>query len=84
MSLRTRTKRAYYRVLAKQALQLRESEFWRYHKEGLNRLEETLNWPYLALQIGRELVWMAANPGMTIVGALRFWKKRTAVKRGVV
>ena len=75
-SLRRRSKRRYYRALVRRVLLLRGggSAFWRYHKSGLKTLGETLDWPYLALIMGRELLWLASNPGMTIVRALRSLK----------
>ena len=75
--LRKESQRAYYCVLAQQALRLRPSAFWRYHENGLKTLGETLDRPYLALQIGRELLWMTANPGTTVLRALRSWKRKT-------
>lgn len=73
-ALRSESRREYYAVLAHQALRLRKSAFWGYHREGLKTLDEKLALPYLALQFCRELLWMAANPGMTIARALRFRK----------
>jgi glycosyltransferase involved in cell wall biosynthesis len=74
--LRARSKRAYYRVLAAQAIRLRGSAFWRYHESGLKSLRETLDWPYLALQITMGLLWAASNPGRTMVRMLRFCRRR--------
>lgn len=76
VALRRKSKREYYGVLAWGAIRLRGSAFWRYHERGLKTLGETLDWPYLALQIGRELLWMAANPGATALRALRSWNPR--------
>lgn len=69
--LKTESTRDYYRVLAKEALRLRDSSFWRYHQIGLETLGETLDWPYLLLQIGSKLLSMVFNPGATAMGALR-------------
>lgn len=66
----------YYRVLAAQALRFREARFWEYHKRGLASLGESLSRGYLLLQILRECLWMALNPGETIGGALRRWTKK--------
>jgi hypothetical protein len=74
-TLKRESKHAYYRLLAGQALRLREPAFWRYHKEGLGTLGERLDRAYLALQVGRELLGMAANPGSTIRRALGFGKR---------
>jgi|HubBroStandDraft_2_1064218.scaffolds.fasta_scaffold24597_3 glycosyltransferase involved in cell wall biosynthesis len=73
-ALRREARREYYAVLAHHALRLRKSAFWRYHRKGLKTLDEKLALPYLALQCFRELLWMVANPGMTIACVLRFWK----------
>jgi glycosyltransferase involved in cell wall biosynthesis len=66
-------KREYYRVLARAALRLREPAFWRFHKAGLKALDEheTHDWVYLAMLMGPELLWLAANPGLTALRALR-------------
>lgn len=73
--LRREVKRAYYRDLAGEALRFRGSALWRYHRDGLKTLGETINWPYLGLQVGKTMLWMMANPGTTIVRALRHWKR---------
>ncbi len=70
-SLRRNSKRVYYRVLATEAGRFRKAAFWRHHKGVLKALHETLDWPYLALQIGRELLRMASNPGKLTAHALR-------------
>jgi glycosyltransferase involved in cell wall biosynthesis len=74
-TLKRESKAEYYRVLAHQAMKGREAKFWRYHEEGLKSLGESIDWTYLSLQIGREALWMAANPGATIAKAIRAWKK---------
>jgi glycosyltransferase involved in cell wall biosynthesis len=75
-ALGKKAKRLYYRRLAKAATQFREQAFWRYHKEGLKTLGETLDRPYLAVQIGVELLWVALNPARAAVQALRFVRSR--------
>jgi glycosyltransferase involved in cell wall biosynthesis len=75
-ALRRESKREYYHLLARQAIRLRGPAFWQYQKAGLRTLDEGLDWPRLAFQIGLELMWMAANPGATILGGLRSWKRR--------
>jgi glycosyltransferase involved in cell wall biosynthesis len=79
--LRRKSKRAYYRVLAKAAIRLRGPAFWRYHGEGLKVLKETINCPYLVLQIGLMLLWLALNPGMTGVAAWRSWNNGKQSRR---
>ncbi len=82
-ALRKESKHLYYRVLAHQALRLRESSFWQYHEEGLKTLGETLDWHRLAIEIGRELLWLAVNPGATALRALRSGKSRLFRKKVV-
>jgi glycosyltransferase involved in cell wall biosynthesis len=73
-------KRRYYRALASQVLRFRGADFWRYHQTGLAELDETVDWPYLSLQLGLVLLWKAANPGLTARSAVRFLKRRSARK----
>ena len=75
-SVRRKSKRVYYRLLAKEALRFRERAFWRYHETGLKTVNETVDWPYLALQIVVVLLWIGSNPGRTTLDALRSWKRR--------
>jgi glycosyltransferase involved in cell wall biosynthesis len=74
--LNRKAKRRYYRALARQVFVLRGggSTFWRHHKVGLKTLGERIDWPYLGLAMFCELLWLAANPGMTTMQALRHWK----------
>ena len=74
--LRKKSRREYYRVLAKAAIQLREPAYWRYHQVGLKVLKETINGPYLVLQVVLTSLWLALNPGMTAIAAVRAWKRR--------
>jgi glycosyltransferase involved in cell wall biosynthesis len=71
--IRRKSKRKYYRALARAALQLKGPAFWRYHRVGLKALSEreTLDWLYLAVQMGVVSLWLLSNPGRTIVRALR-------------
>jgi glycosyltransferase involved in cell wall biosynthesis len=70
-ALKSQNKRWYYRTLAGEAVRFRRAAFWRYHQQGLKTLGETLDWPRLSVQIGRKLLWMAANPGVTALLLLR-------------
>ena len=79
--LKRKSRRAYYRVLAKATIRLRGRAFWRYHREGLKALKETINWPYLGLHVGLLLLWLALNPGMTAVQAWRSCDRRKRSKR---
>jgi glycosyltransferase involved in cell wall biosynthesis len=73
--LRRKSKREYYRTLAKAVLQFREPAFWRYHEAGLKTLKEKFDWPYLMLQIILMLLWLGSNPGIAAVMAWRSWKR---------
>ncbi len=76
-SIIAKCKREYYRHLARAALGVRGREFWQFHKNGLKALNETLDWTYLAMLIGPELLWLMSNPGIAMVRALRSLKRRT-------
>ena len=80
-ALRRTSKRAYYGVLAKAAVRFSGPAFWGHHKRVLAALNEKLDRPYLALQIGLVLLWIASNPGMTARSVLRFLKRRLQGKR---
>lgn len=80
-ALKRESKRVYYRELARGAVRFAEPSFWRYHRRGLKTLGETLDRPYLALQIGRELAAMLANPGTTVAHSLAGIKRRLGRKR---
>ena len=77
-SIITKYKRQYYRLLARAALRFRGRAFWRFHKVMLKALSEreTPDWPYLAMMVGPELLWLALNPGMTTIRALRSLKSK--------
>jgi glycosyltransferase involved in cell wall biosynthesis len=77
----TKYKRRYYRFLARAALRFRGRAFWQFHKEMLKALSETLDWPYLAMMMGPELLWLASNPGMTTIRTLRSLKREQRPKR---
>jgi glycosyltransferase involved in cell wall biosynthesis len=64
------SKRVYYSLLARETLHFRDRSFWEYHNDGLNQLGQNLDWSYLALQIGLELLRKVSNPGRTIMRAL--------------
>jgi glycosyltransferase involved in cell wall biosynthesis len=81
-SLKKESKRQYYRVLAKEAIQLRPPEFWRHHRKGLKTLSEPIDWCYLALSVGLQLLWLASNPGMMVRRALRSWKETDRTQQG--
>ena len=68
--LKSESRQEYYSVLARAALHLRESDFWKYHKRGLKTLGETIDRPYLARQVLRRLVQLVASPGHSVARAL--------------
>jgi len=76
-ALKKESKTVYYRALAHQALRFRDADFWRYQKNGLNTLGEAIDWPCLAMHVGRHGLWLAANPGATTGRALRSWNSST-------
>jgi glycosyltransferase involved in cell wall biosynthesis len=76
-----KAKQEYYRVLAGQAIRLRGPAFWRYHKQGLRTLGETLNWFDLVLGIVREFLWMVVNPGITVLWVMSMAKRKIAQQR---
>jgi glycosyltransferase involved in cell wall biosynthesis len=70
-------RREYYDVLAQAAVHFRGAPFWRYHKAGLKTLGETIDRPYLLLQIVRALLQIVLNPGASAGRLLRYWKRRS-------
>jgi glycosyltransferase involved in cell wall biosynthesis len=75
-ALKKKYRQWYYRVLSQEALRLREPEFWKYHREGLKTVGESLDSYSIAMGICRELFWMAANPGTSAVRAARFCRRK--------
>jgi len=63
------SRRKYYSALAEEALQLRGPRFWRYHREGLKTINETVDFSYLGMLVTGKLLWMACNPGTMFVWA---------------
>lgn len=60
-------KNGYYHVLAEEALNVRGPGFWKYHREGLKTLGESLDLPLLARLIAKQLLWLLVNPGLMLV-----------------
>ncbi|MEO8675753.1 MAG: glycosyltransferase family 2 protein [Casimicrobiaceae bacterium] len=81
-ALKARSRRDYYRFLAREALKFRERAFWRYHRSGLNSLEERMDRPLLATQVGLELLSMALNPGTTVEAMIRYGRRARHDKKG--
>jgi glycosyltransferase involved in cell wall biosynthesis len=75
-ALKAQTRRDYYYFLAAAALRRREPEFWKYHENGLKTLNETLDRTLLLKQMGRVILGLTANPGRTVLRAVRYWKRR--------
>jgi glycosyltransferase involved in cell wall biosynthesis len=69
--LKTQVRRDYYNFLAQKWLRRHEPEFWNYHGTGLKTLDESLDRGLLLKQIGRVLLGMIANPGATVLRAVR-------------
>ena len=80
-ALGKKAKRLYYRNLGAAVTRFHEQAFWRYHKEGLKKVGDALDRPYLAIQIGREFLRRASNPWNTMKEVLRLWKARTKSQR---
>jgi hypothetical protein len=68
-----RFRREYHRYPIHDSLRphLGQRAFWKYHRNGLSTIGQTLDLKYLVFQIGLELLRMASNPGITIARALR-------------
>jgi glycosyltransferase involved in cell wall biosynthesis len=83
VSIIRKYKRRYYRDLARSMLQFRGRAFWRFHKAVLKSLNEneSHDWPYLAMLMGPELLWLASNPGMTTMRALRSLKRKKPTEK---
>lgn len=64
--LKKEARRDYYQALAHAALRFRKNEFWRYHEKGLKTIGEKIDWLYLYFLASCKLLWMLANPGITI------------------
>jgi glycosyltransferase involved in cell wall biosynthesis len=72
-ALKRTTRREYYSVLASAVLHGRKSTFWQYHAKGLATLGDKIDWPYLSVQVVRELMWKATNPGSAVLKVLRYF-----------
>ena len=83
VALQKESKRAYYRIMATEAVHLRGSAFWQYHEQGLQTIGEKLDRGYLGLQVARKLLGLVANPGFTIARGLHFWKRKMSREAGV-
>jgi len=80
-ALKRGTRRAYYDMLAEAAVCLRGRQFWQYHKNGLKTVGESLDRPYLLLRVGRQILWMLANPGTSMQRMVRFLKRWSAFEQ---
>lgn len=79
--LKRKSKQSYYRVLAQEVLRDRKSAFWKYHEKGLGTLGEKIERYYLALQIGRELLWIVGNPVAAAAKAVGLLKRKLDAKK---
>lgn len=75
-ALKSEARREYYDVLAREALHLRGSNFWQYHRKGLKTLGETLDFPFLVSRIVSRLLGMVVNPGDTIASVIQSFKSK--------
>lgn len=73
-AVKRQARKIYYCALAREAFRFRRARFWRYHQNGLMTVGEGIKLGYLTLHIAREGLWMSANPGRTVVSAIRFLK----------
>ena len=80
-AMKRRAKREYYGVLAEAVLRGREWAYWQYHGRGLKTIGETFDWPYLGIQIVRQALWLAVNPGSTAARALHYSSRRADRKK---
>jgi hypothetical protein len=69
----------YHRVLAKNVLRCRSTEFWRFHKETYSALGLKLDRSLLAVSVGRELLRMLLRPASSATEMTGWW--REAVSR---
>jgi glycosyltransferase involved in cell wall biosynthesis len=76
--LEKKVRRSYYRSLAVEAICLRRGAFWRYHSDGLNTINESLDPTFLGWSILRELSWLILNPGQTVSRAFGRLRVRSA------
>jgi hypothetical protein len=74
-AIKRKAKRYYYGVLARAALQLRGCGFWRFHAAELKMIPETINRPYLLLQIA------IVSTGSSRIRANPLSKQKTALCR---
>ena len=80
-SLKQKSRRNYYRMLAQEKLRGREAAFWKYHTRGLATLGETMDASYLARQIGLELLWTLGNPVVSVARALGVLKRKLSLAK---
>lgn len=68
----------YYRFLAQQALELRESEFWRFHRDELRDMGERFRYPYLAFALAVEALDLKGSAKRVATGVRRRLGARSA------
>lgn len=73
--VRKSAKHNYYGMLARQALQMRGSEFWNYQKRGLKTINEKIDICYLLRSILMRVIWLVSNPGLIVRGCVRWFTK---------
>ena len=65
----------YHRVLAKNVLRLRSSEFWRYHNETLRACGAKIDALRVAASVPHELVAMVRRPINSMMDLMRWWRE---------
>ena len=65
----------YHRVLAKNVLRCRATDFWRFHEEKLSALGLKLDHSLLAALVGRELVRMLLRPASSATEMKGWWRE---------
>ena len=61
-----RARNSYYRKLRSELLRGRDAAFWQYHRDGLRTVGDSLDRWRLARGALKEMLWIAANPGILL------------------
>lgn len=77
-----RTEKVYYSRLAWGAITGRRGGFWDYHRSGLSEIGKELSYPKLAGHVLREFLYLAVNPGATLMMLYRHLRSRIGASDG--
>lgn len=66
-----RVRRAYYQRLAVALLRGASPKYWEFHRTALASLGENISTYTLIFAVFRELLWLAVNPGQTVLDLIR-------------